>query len=112
MVVVERRHLEVVVLENRHLEIVIAGDGHPELVSEEVEDGHLVGDEDGQLEVGDRHLDQSMHLELLPQTTCYPYSWHMVIDEDGQLVVLVVEERHPELVLEEVGNRKKHEPPF
>ena len=47
---VERTHLEVVVLENRHLEMLIAGDGHPELVSEEVEDGYLVGADDGQLE--------------------------------------------------------------
>ena len=87
------------VVENKHLEMVIAGDGHPELVSEEVEDGHLVGAEDGQLEVGDRHLDQSMHLELLPQATYYPYSWHMVIAGDGQLVVLVVEDRLVEMVV-------------
>ena len=84
MVVVERRHPEVVVVENKHLEMVIAGDWY---------------------------LEQDMQLELLFQTTCYPYS-HMVSEEDGQLVELVVVERHPELVLEEVGNRKKHEPPF
>ena len=85
------------VVENKHLEMVIAGDGHPELVSEEVEDGHLVGAEDGQLKVGDRHLDQSMHLELLPRTAYYPYS-HMVSEEDGQLVELVVVERLVEMV--------------
>ena len=65
----ESRQLEVVV-EDR---LVEAEHGQP--VGAEY--GHLVGAEDGHLVVGDRHLEQSMHLELLLQTTCYPYSWQV-----------------------------------
>ena len=40
--------------------LVEAEDGH--LVG--AEDGHLVGAEDGHLVVGDRYLEQSLHLEI------------------------------------------------
>ena len=81
---VERRQLEVMVVENMQLGMAIAEDGP---------------------------LEQILQLEMKFQGTFHQYSWQ-VMAEDGEPVVLVVEDKHPELVSEEVEYRKIYEPPY